>query len=146
MQPLFLTLEQALVLHEDQIARHGGDPSLRDRGLLESALAMPMAQFGGAFLHPDLFEMAAAYLFHIVMNHPFVDGNKRAGAVAAIVFLDMNDCGVAATNTALAEMVLSVAKGEMRKPEIAEWFRRHGAPAQARSRRPEGRGTKRGRS
>lgn len=135
MQTLFLTLEQALALHADQVTRYGGDPSLRDRGLLESALAMPMAQFDGAFLHPELPDMAAAYLFHIVMNHPFVDGNKRAGAVAAIVFLDMNDVAVDATNAALAEVVLRVAKGEMRKPEIAQWLREHTVAQPSRDRR-----------
>lgn len=133
--PLFLTLEQALALHADQVSRHGGDASLRDRGLLESALAMPMAQFGGAFLHHDLFEMAAAYMFHPVMNHPFVDGNKRTGAVASLVFLDMNDVSITATNVALADFVLRIAKGEVEKPEIAGWLRAHASKARASSSR-----------
>ena len=91
MNPVFLTLGEILEIHQDQINRYGGASGIRDIGLLQSAIAMPSASFGGQFLHSDLFEMAAAYLFHISQNHPFVDGNKRTGAVAAIVFLALND-------------------------------------------------------
>jgi death-on-curing protein len=72
------------------VETYGGETGLRDVALLHSALAMPQSSFGGQFLHHDLFEMAAAYLYHIVQDHPFVDDNKRTGAVAAIVFLAMN--------------------------------------------------------
>ncbi|HYQ81440.1 MAG TPA: Fic family protein, partial [Anaeromyxobacteraceae bacterium] len=75
-KPAFLTLDEVLALHADQIGRYGGSPGLRDLGLLESALAAPRATFGGEHLHGSLPEMAAAYLFHLVRNHPFVDGNK----------------------------------------------------------------------
>ncbi|TWT41829.1 hypothetical protein RAS1_29520 [Phycisphaerae bacterium RAS1] len=68
-EPSFLELAEVLYIHADQIERYGGIASIRDAGLLESALAMPRAGFGGAWLHHDLFEMAAAYLFHIVQNH-----------------------------------------------------------------------------
>ncbi len=78
MKVSFLTLEDALALHASRIARYGGSLGLRDLGLLESALAVPSATFGGQFLHGSLSEMAAAYLFHLVKNHPFVDGNKSA--------------------------------------------------------------------
>jgi len=88
--PIFLSLGEVLEIHRDQIDRYGGHPGIRDIGLLQSALAMPAAGFGGRFLHTDLFEMAAAYLFHITQNHPFVDGNKRTGAVASLVFLSLN--------------------------------------------------------
>lgn len=84
--PNFLELDDILKFHQDQIARYGGSDGLRDRGDLESALAQPEVSFGGRMLHGDLFEMAAAYLFHIVMNHPFVDGNERVGTVAALGF------------------------------------------------------------
>ncbi len=86
----FLTVEVVLALHQRQLDRFGGGAGLRDRGLLESAIAQPQASFGGTFAHDGLFAMAAAYLFHIVSNHPFVDGNKRAGLLAAQVFLDVN--------------------------------------------------------
>jgi death-on-curing protein len=83
----FLDLEEVLDLHETSIARYGGDAAIRDPGLLKSAIAQPGAAVGGQFLHPDLPSMAAALLFSLVMNHPFVDGNKRTGAAAARVFL-----------------------------------------------------------
>ena len=74
--PDFLQTSDLLRLHTDQITRYGGDPGIRDLGLLGSAIAQPQAGFGGQFLHADIFEMAAAYLFHIVQNHPCLDGNK----------------------------------------------------------------------
>jgi death on curing protein len=86
----FLTAEVVLALHQRQLERFGGGAGLRDRGLLESAVPQPQASFGGMYVHEGLFAMAAAYLFHIVSNHPFVDGNKRAGLLAAQVFLDVN--------------------------------------------------------
>lgn len=77
MRPLFLDRDRVLRTHMSLIERYGGSAGLRDVGLLHSAIAMPQASFGGEFLHKDVFEMASAYLFHIVQNHPFFDGNKR---------------------------------------------------------------------
>ncbi len=88
--PSFLSLDEVLALHADLVARYGGAQGVRDVALLESALAAPRATYGGEFLHGTVPEMAAAYLFHIVRNHPFVDGNERAGLLAAVVFLDVN--------------------------------------------------------
>ena len=122
-EPLFLSFSEVLQIHEDQISRYGGSLGIRDVGLLESALAMPAASFGDKFLHEDIFEMAAAYLFHIVKNHPFVDGNKRVGAVASLVFLIMNDIDFAADEVAFEQMVLAVAEGRMNKSAIAAFFR-----------------------
>ena len=119
MEPHFLTLAEVLEIHQDQIARYGGDPGLRDMGLLKSALGMPAATFGGEFLHINMFEMAAAYLYHLVKNHPFIDGNKRAGAVAAIVFLALNGYEFDAPEEDFADMVLAVAQGELDKAEVA---------------------------
>ena len=87
---LFLTQEEVLLAHETQIERYGGSTGVRDLGLLESALAMPSASFGGTYLHADIYARAAAYLFHIVSNHPFVDGNKRTGTVGAFRCLRRN--------------------------------------------------------
>src|SRR5439155_18743016 len=109
MAPTFLSLDEVLEIHCDQLARYGGAAGIRDLGLLQSALAQPQAAFGGQYLHADLFEMAAAYLFHVVRNHPFIDGNKRVGAVAAIVFLRLNDQDNNATNSELEALVLRVA-------------------------------------
>ena len=89
-------LAEVLDIHCDQIGRHGGREGIRDLELLQSALAVPAASFAGRFLHQDLPEMAAAFLFHIVRDHPFIDGNKRTGAVAALVFLLLNGCNFAA--------------------------------------------------
>jgi death-on-curing protein len=120
----FLTLPEVLEIHRDQVARYGGTLGLRDIELLKSAIAMPMATYGGEFLHTDIYEMAAAYLFHLVKNHPFLDGNKRVGAVAALVFLALNGEDFDAPEEAFAETVLAVARGEMDKSQVAVFLRR----------------------
>ena len=125
MSPTFLSLDEVIELHRDQIERYGGSAGIRDVGLLQSAIAMPQAGFGGQFLHADLFEMAAAYLFHVVQNHPFVDGNKRVGAAAAMVFLELNHVEVRVSNETLVETVLAVAQGKLGKAAIAEFLRKH---------------------
>lgn len=106
------------------IERYGGLEGVRDIGLLRSAIAMPQASFGGESLRKDLFEMAAAYLCHIVQNHPFLDGNKRTGAAAAIIFLAMNGVELEADEEGLAHLTLDVAQGKVGKQQIAEFFRR----------------------
>jgi death on curing protein len=104
--PVFLTLDEVLALHADQIDRYGGSIGIRDLGLLASAIGMPSSTFGGQFLHETLPEMAAAYLFHIAKNHPFVDGNKRTALATALGFLWMNDFEILATEDELTELVL----------------------------------------
>jgi len=121
--PIFLSLGEVLEIHRDQIDRYGGHPGIRDIGLLQSALAMPAAGFGGRFLHTDLFEMAAAYLFHITQNHPFVDGNKRTGAVASLVFLSLNGVEIKADENKFENTVLSVAEGKIDKAVVAKFLR-----------------------
>jgi death on curing protein len=123
VEPTFLTLDEVIVIQRDQIEHYGGSLGVRDWGLLKSAAAMPAATFGGQFLHADLCEMAAAYLFHLVQNHPFIDGNKRVGAVAADVFLLLNGMTLAAGEDEFAEMVLAVARGEFSKSAVAEFIR-----------------------
>lgn len=123
-QPQFLSREQVLELHRRTIARHGGDPSVRDLGMLDSAIAQPRASFGGAFLHATIADMAAAYLFHLATNHPFVDGNKRTGALAALTFLALNDRRLDIDEARMEQFVLSVARGEADKSTVAEFFRR----------------------
>jgi death-on-curing protein len=125
LPPLFLTLAEVIEIHRDQIDRYGGSPGIRDVGLLESTASMPQAAMGGEYLHGDVFEMAAAYLFHIVKNHPFVDGNKRTGAVAALVFLEINDVNVALDEDELVDIVVSLAEGKTQKHDVAAYFRRH---------------------
>ena len=117
-EPFFLSIEQVLEMHAQSIEAHGGDPGLRDRGLLESAVAMPMARFGGVLLHGDMTAMSAAYLFHISKNHPFVDGNKRTSVMAAEIFLKVNGYILAASNWELEAITLSVADSSIGKAEL----------------------------
>ena len=123
--PDFLTIQDALEIHAHQIDKYGGDPDVRDLPLLESALAQPMAAFGGEFLHGDLFVMAAAYLFHIVKNHPLVDGNKRAGAATAVTFLKLNGVEFVPPQGTLYDITIAAATGQMQKPQIADALRQH---------------------
>ncbi|MBX3316471.1 MAG: type II toxin-antitoxin system death-on-curing family toxin [Phycisphaeraceae bacterium] len=125
MTPEWLRVDDVLQIHQDQIERYGGSPDLRDPGLLTSAVETPRAMFDGRCLHGDLFEMAAAYLFHIVQNHPFMDGNKRTGTAVALVFLDLNGIEMAIDDDALVDHVLGVAQGRIAKPEIAAFLKEH---------------------
>ncbi len=123
MKVSFLSLDEVLALHADQISRYGGEAGVRDLGLLKSALAMPQARFGGQWLHPTLHEMAAAYLFHLIRNHPFIDGNKRAGLVCAIAFLGINGLELIADPDDLVELVLGVAEGRTDKAQVAVFLK-----------------------
>lgn len=122
-RPVFLTIDEVEYLHQHEVERRGGPHGLRDRGMLESAVAMPQAAFGDEYLHADLFEMAAAYLFHTVMNHPFTDGNKRAGLVAAVVFLDLNGLELIMSEEAAYDLVIGVCEGTVTKRALAAAFR-----------------------
>jgi len=119
----FLSVEDVLEIHADQIERYGGENGVRDLGLLESAVQQPQAGFGGDYLHADIFEKAAAYAFHIVKNHPFLDGNKRAGAASALVFLDINGIELNVPKGCIYELILAVAKSETEKTQISDFFR-----------------------
>jgi death on curing protein len=126
MKPVeFLTLAEVLEIHQDQITRYGGAPGVRDLNLLKSALAMPGATFGESFLHTDIFEMATAYLFHIVQNHPFIDGNKCVGAVTAVVFLTLNGYEFNAPPGVLYDFVIALARGQRTKAGAAVFLSEH---------------------
>ena len=122
---VFLELSDVMQIHVNQISHYGGASDVRDADLLESAIEQPRASYDGAFLHAFPFEMAAAYLFHIVMNHPFVDGNKRTGTVAALVFFDINGISIDAMNGELSDLTLAVATGSVGKREITKFFESH---------------------
>ncbi len=124
----FLDLNDLLETHAQQIANYGGSDGLRDLNLLVSAIAQPEASFAGKYLHADLYEMAAAYLFHIVSNHPFIDGNKRVGLEAALIFLEINGVEVLADDQDLVDLVLATATSQTTKSAIAEFFRSHSKP------------------
>ncbi len=122
MEPLFLTLDEMVEIHSQQIENYGGSDGLRDPAALESATATPMATYDGHYLHPTVPAMAAAYLFHVCQNHPFVDGNKRTGANAAVTFLIMNDWDLDFSEDEFADLVLSVAAGAISKPALTDLF------------------------
>jgi death on curing protein len=123
IEPIFLSLEEIILIHNDQLKRYGGLAGIRDIELLKSAISMPAIGFGKDYVHTDIYEMAAAYLYHIVRNHPFIDGNKRTGVVASIVFLITNGAEVNADEDSFERMVLLVAEGKMNKAATAQFFR-----------------------
>ncbi len=121
----FLNRANVIAIHADTISQEGGAPGIRDVGLLDSAIAMPQQRWAGTVLHPGLAAKAAAYLYHITANHAFIDGNKRTGALAALVFLDLN--GIVVNDLPLQEelerVTLEVASGSMSKEELTVWMR-----------------------
>jgi death-on-curing protein len=119
----YLSLEQVLDLHRVQIKRFGGATGLRDRGALEAALGRSPMTFGGEDLYPDVAAKAAALMHSLVMNHPFVDGNKRVGAHAGIFFLLANDEEPTFSGADLLQMTLAVARGEVNAEALAIWLR-----------------------
>ena len=129
LSPEFLDFDDVVELHAHQIAEHGGSEGLRDRGLLHSAIAQPMVQFDGQFLHHDVFEMAAALHFSLVSNHPFVDGNKRTGLMAMLVFLELNGYSVEHPRHILVDITLEVAAGSVSKAQVAEILRGLATPS-----------------
>lgn len=125
MKPRFLTLDEILALHDDQIRRYGGSSSVRDLGLLQSAMGGAAATFGGAFLHDTLFEMSAAILYGFCRNHPFVDGNKRTAVAAALTFLEMNGVEIDADEDDFYDLVIGVAEGRVSRSAVAVFLADH---------------------
>jgi len=119
----FLTLAEVNEIHADQINHYGGLAGMRDINLLCSAVAMPYVSFSGDFLHKDVFEMAAAYAFHICQNHPFIDGNKRTSLASALVFLELNGISISGTQDKLYETMINISSGKMKKEDFAEILR-----------------------
>jgi death-on-curing protein len=118
-EPLFLTVDEVVGFHADQIRLFGGSGGIRLRASLESAVAAPHASFGGRFLHADLFEMAAAYAFHIAENQPFIDGNKRTALNAAISFLGLNGQIVVDPEGSLYAAMIAISARELDKKGLA---------------------------
>lgn len=120
---VFLTLAEVVEIHTDQIMRYGGVDGLRDVNLLSSAIAMPyssFSSFSGTFLHATLFDMAAAYVFHISQNHPFIDGNKRTALASALVFLELNGITISDPSGKLYNAMISLALGKLEKTNLAK--------------------------
>lgn len=118
-EPIFLSTEDVMSLHADQLELYGGSAGVRDAGALEAAVQMPQATFGGQFLHPDLFSMAAAYAFHIAESQAFIDGNKRTGLNAALVFLLLNGWEVVDLKGRLYDAMIALAVRSLDKPGLA---------------------------
>jgi death on curing protein len=124
MEFRFLTMEDVLELHEMQLESYGGATGVRDHGLLESAVMMPQASFGGDFVHKGIFEMAAAYAFHISENQPFVDGNKRTALASALVFLDWHHVEINDLQEELYNAMIGLAQKSLSKPGLAVLFQK----------------------
>ena len=121
---LFLTLAEVIEIHSNQMRLYGGLPGIRDINLLSSAIAMPHASFHGEYLHNDIYEMAAAYAFHIGKNHPFIDGNKRTALVSALVFLELNGISISDSQGKLYDAMLDLSTGKLNKSEFASILRK----------------------
>lgn len=122
-QPRFLSTDEVMTIHETVVNEHGGSHGVRDKGLLDAALATPRQSVGGRFAHEFPFGMASAYAFHICNNHPFIDGNKRTALSAMVVFLRLNGWSFAADEQQSADVMLSVAENKIDKVGVADWLR-----------------------
>lgn len=118
----FLSVDDVLAIHEDTIRVEGGLAGIRDPGLLESAVLMPQQRFGGELLHRGLAALAAAFLFHITVNHPFQDGNKRTGALSALVFLMLNGAPRLPEPDDLERVTMAVAASGCTKEQLTSWM------------------------
>ena len=124
-EPIWIELEVVLAIHDEQLAEHGGQPGVRDQGLLESTLLRPRNQV--AYGEAAIVKLAACYAFGLSRNHPFLDGNKRTSLVVAELFLLLNGLELTATNAACVTTFLQLAAGELSENELAEWIAAHTA-------------------
>lgn len=120
-----LTKAQILMLHQELIQETGGMDGLRDEGLLDSALNAPFQSFGDTDTFPSLQQKAARLGFGLIQNHAFVDGNKRIGAHAMLVFLALNGIELSYTQKELSDMVLNVAAGASSFEDVVQWILNH---------------------
>lgn len=120
---LFLTLAEVIEIHKDQINKYGGHPEIRAYDSLRSAVFAPKATWDGEYLNSDIFEMAAAYIFYICQDHPFMDGNKRTALTTGLVFLEINGVSIMDENGALYRAVMGIASGELGKSEMVTILR-----------------------
>lgn len=121
----YLTLEQILVIHDDQIERYGGSHGIRDLALLESAVMRPQASFGGKDLYSSFFRKAAVLVHSLIKNHPFVDGNKRTSVVSVILFFEQNGFRLDIGQKELVDFALGVEAGELDVNGIVVWLKKH---------------------
>ena len=120
-----LSKHQILLIHDQLIAETGGSSGLRDEGMLDSTLNSPFQTFGGEDVYPSLQQKAARLCFGLVKNHPFVDGNKRIGAHAMLVFLALNGIELQHSQTELSDVILQLAAGEIEADALLQWILSH---------------------
>lgn len=118
----FIHVDAALKIHDELIESYGGAKGTRDYGLLLSALEMPKSSFHGQDLHPTLYDKAAAYLYHVTKNHPFIDGKKRTATALALIFLEINGIEPKIDMRDFEELVVATAEGLVSKKEIAHFL------------------------
>lgn len=118
----FLSESIVLAIHEDQVRLYGGQYGVRDAAALDAAIHMPQAQFGGQFLHPTIYHMAAAYGFHLSQNHPFLDGNKRTAGMVMFTFLQFNGLEPTASEIDYYHAIMDIANGRTNKEQLAAWL------------------------
>lgn len=123
-----ITKEIVLKIHELSIINYGGSRGIRDEGLMESAIARPYQTFGGEDLYPSGNDKAAAIAESIIINHPFIDGNKRTGFLAMLAILEEEKIGITASNEAIYAFVISISTGEIKFEQIAEWLKQNTNP------------------
>ena len=122
---IYLTLEQIIIIHEDQIVRYGGYSGLRDINLLESAVFRSQSSFGGEDLYRTIFDKASALMHSLILNHPFVDGNKRTGTVCMLVFLELNGYRLQVDQKALVNTALSMESKNMNVEKLSAWLKKY---------------------
>jgi death-on-curing protein len=118
----YLTIEQVIELHNEMLKRYGGLPGIRDKNLLWSAIDAPKAAMFGQEMYPSVYEKAAAYLYHLVCNHPFNDANKRTGYAVTLVFLEVNNAKQIFKKEELENLVVEIAKGKETKERITKFL------------------------
>ena len=123
--PRFISISQVLDIHQDEINSFGGTSGVRDEGLLDSALAQAQATFGGELLHPTIHEQAAAYLYHLAMNHPFIDGNKRTAFAVMDTFITLNAYSLNLSSEQAYNLVIQVVQKEISKEELSAFLELH---------------------
>ncbi len=122
---VFLTFEQILAIHDSQIEMYGGSHGIRELSLLESAVMRPQTTFAGRDLYSSLFEKTAVLTYSLIINHPFVDGNKRTGIVAALIFTEINGFKIVCSDKELLSLSLRVVSKKINLQNLADWFKKH---------------------
>jgi death on curing protein len=120
-----ITKETVLRLHELSIIKYGGSKGIRDEGLMDSAIARPFQTFGGEDLYPSAFEKAAAIAESIIINHPFVDGNKRTGLLAMLAVLEESKIQINAANDDIYSFIIKISTGETKFEQIVDWLKKN---------------------